>query len=355
MLVLLFIINNQFRFFTLEKNTLIISSILVDMALIYWLFNIPNVFFSLFFLLTAIDMILFFNLKWMIVLNSLLLLQMVVMDNWVSLMNLFINLIFFAICGWMAYQLKIQYEKKAEAQNFYDRLRIKEEELKQLNYQLEKYANTVESLTLLRERNRITREIHDHIGHQLSAAIIQLAAIEKIILKDGQQAVAMVSHLRQYQQETLQSIRELINELKPKEFERYEDLLMIEQMTKNFEKLTQVAVKVSILNEEKLTWSFNEKQSMTLYRVIQEFLANSLRHGKATQVEISFNFQVQHLVVLIQDNGSGKLEIKEGNGLNNMRRRLKEIGGNLNYKTAEDEGFFLVIKLPREGGVLDGN
>jgi len=355
MLLLLFVINNQLRFFTFEGKVFTVGSILVDFVLIYFLTGFPIPFFSSYFLLTGMDVVLALDLKGMLVFNGLLLLQMGVMYKSFGMLNLLINLIFFLIWTLMMYQLKNQYEKKAEAQKFYDQLRIKEDELVQLNHKLEKYADTVENLTLLRERNRITMEIHDQVGHRLSATIIQLSAIEKVIFTDREQGVAMIRNLRQYQQASLQNIRELINELKPKAFDRYEGLLMIEQVAKSFEKLTNVAVKVSVLNDEELTWALSEKQSFALYPLVQEALSNSLRHGKATQVEITFNFQEHQLVLMIQDNGSGRFEVLEGNGIVNMRQRLKALGGQVNYQTAANEGFFLVITMPRVGGMRDGN
>ena len=83
-------------------------------------------------------------------------------------------------------KVKDEEGRKLEAQNLYDKLRGKDEELKRVNKELEVYANTIEEITILRERNRISREIHDNVGHALSTIIIQLGAIEKICKSDGE-------------------------------------------------------------------------------------------------------------------------------------------------------------------------
>lgn len=354
-LLLLFIINNQLRFFTLENKSMIIISLLIDMILIYSLYQVEVPFFSIFFLLSVIDTVTLCNEKPMMVLSGIFTVQMFLMYFYQSTVNFAINLVFLLICILMIYQLKIQFFRKTEAQKLYDQLRKKEEELVELNMQLEKYASTVENLTLLRERNRITREIHDDIGHRLSTSIIQLGAIEKMITLKPDKASEMIHYLREYQQESLQNVRSTIHELKPKQFERYEGLLTIEQLIKNFEKLTAIKVKMSILNEESLTWPLKEKQIFSIYRVIQESLSNSLRHGKAEHINISFNFQEDSLILIIRDDGTGDTRIVEGNGIANMKQRIKELGGQLKYEASEGQGFFLVGTIPKEGGKRDGN
>lgn len=69
------------------------------------------------------------------------------------------------------------YNTKIKAQNLYDKLRVSEEKLIVVNKELEGYVNTIEEITLLKERNRISREIHDSVGHALSTAMIQLSAV----------------------------------------------------------------------------------------------------------------------------------------------------------------------------------
>ena len=69
------------------------------------------------------------------------------------------------------------------ARELYDKLKVSEEKLIEVNKELEGYVDTIEEITLLKERNRISREIHDSVGHALSTAMIQLTAMEAIAEK----------------------------------------------------------------------------------------------------------------------------------------------------------------------------
>jgi signal transduction histidine kinase len=241
-----------------------------------------------------------------------------------------------------SYYIKDEYNSKIEAQKLYDQLRISEDKLKKANKDLELYANSIEELTLLRERNRISREIHDSVGHSLSTIIIQLGAIEKIAKQDGDKAVNIASNLREYVKESLQEVRTAVRELKPRAFEKYEGLLAIEELIKNFSKLTGIDVKYGFTKE---TWFLNSDQSFVIYRIIQEFLSNSLRHGKATKINLFMNFYKDNLVITLQDNGLGSDEIRKGIGLTNIWERVKELGGSVEYNTKKGEGFLLKVIL----------
>ncbi len=107
----------------------------------------------------------------------------------------------------LATYIKEENSGKLRAQKLYDKLRISEEKLKKANKDLESYANSIEELTVLRERNRISREIHDSVGHSLSTMIIQLGAIEKIAEKDGKLTSEMARNLGEFAKNSLGEVR----------------------------------------------------------------------------------------------------------------------------------------------------
>ena len=84
----------------------------------------------------------------------------------------------------------------------------------------------------------------------------------------------------------------------------------------------------------------NPEISLALYRLIQEGLTNSVRHGKANHVEISIYFMDQQLEVTLKDNGKGCKQIHKGNGIMGMEERLAQLGGSIQLK-AIDAGFNL--------------
>lgn len=97
----------------------------------------------------------------------------------------------------------------------------------------------------MKERNRISREIHDSVGHSLSTTIIQLNAIEKL-LKDKPLISDLVHELREFVTESFQDVRRAISELKPIEYENYQNLLKIRELVNSFIKLTNINVRLTI-------------------------------------------------------------------------------------------------------------
>jgi signal transduction histidine kinase len=81
--------------------------------------------------------------------------------------------------------------------------------------------------------------------------------------------------------------------------------------------------------------------------LIQEFLSNSIRHGKATEVSIFLNFLPSNLRIYIKDNGVGCSSISEGVGLKSIRERVNVWGGNLEYYSSEGAGFEIVATLEK--------
>jgi len=241
--------------------------------------------------------------------------------------------------------IRDEYEEKINAQNLYDKLRQREEELKKANKDLESYANTIEEITLLRERNRISREIHDNVGHALSTIMIQLAALSNIIPLNPKKAIEMSDNLAKFTDDSLQNVRAAVRSMKPREFEEYEGLVSITEMVKNFEKLS--GIRVNLRFSDKF-WSLNSDQTMVIYRLIQEFLSNSIRHGKATEVNMFLNFMERSLRIYMKDNGIGCGKIHEGVGLKSIRERVKVWGGNMEYYSKEGEGFEIAATIERD-------
>jgi len=238
------------------------------------------------------------------------------------------------------------FSTKVEAQQLYDKLRVSDEKLIEANKELEGYVESIEELTLLKERNRISREIHDSVGHTLSTAMIQLSAMEAIADKENSSMKDMIGNLRAFISESFQDVKRAVRELKPDEYDNYQGILRLQEVCKNFERMSGVEVKVII---SKGDWNLSTKQINHLYRMIQEILSNSLKHGKATMVKVIMNFTEDEFVISFSDNGVGTDKIVEsGLGLKIIRERVSEIEGIVHMKSSKDNGFFVKVIVPRE-------
>ncbi|MGL4772283.1 MAG: sensor histidine kinase, partial [Clostridium sp.] len=158
----------------------------------------------------------------------------------------------------------------------------------------------------------------------------------------------MASMLRGFVNESLQDVRIAVNQLKPSEYELYEGIFRIEDLVKNFSKLTGIEVTFRV---SKNMWGLTSKQSTNLYRMVQEGLSNASRHGKATQIKMNLNFSEEGLVVILEDNGIGCSEINEsGLGLKSIRERAVELQGSVKYSSKLGGGFKIKITISKDGG-----
>lgn len=240
--------------------------------------------------------------------------------------------------------LKHDRGKKTLAQELYDKLRLSEERLQEAYQTLEQYSQTIEELTLHRERARISRELHDSAGHALSAIGIQLKAIQAIMKKSPDKAEDMVIHLTEYAHESLENVRRIVHEMKPTEFEKYEGIFAIQELIKNYQKMTGVSTRLIL---SKGDYSMNSDQSHQLYRIVQESLSNSLRHGKAKNVQISIQFLEDEIYSQIKDDGIGTSELNYGMGLTGIKSRVKSLKGDMKVFSESSRGFEINITLPK--------
>jgi len=345
-LLLLFIINSQIRFFTFrDKSLLVFGSLCIEWILAYVTYkNFGGIIFFYYFI-AALDsaflikgFLSYFSCALAVVMMVLAGLNLGISEILTSTSALIILCI-------LADYIKEEKIRKLEAQELYDKLRVTDEKLKKANEDLKSYANSIEELTLLRERNRISREIHDSVGHSLATMIIQLGAIEKVAESNGAAAAEMAKNLGDFAKISLQDVRAAVRALKPREFEEYEGILAVEELIKNFEKLTGIEVRLSFTKEK---WQLNSDQSFVIYRVVQEFLSNAVRHGKATKVNIFMNFTKGSLIITMEDNGSGADKIVKGVGLTSISERVRELKGDVSYSSKRGEGFFLKVVLYSE-------
>lgn len=344
--LLLFIINNHLRMFYLEKERSAILSIIIELVFI----PLAQLNFGgtiIFYLIgVSIDL---FPLKNKIVkygLGFIILFFGIYPKFSGPIEDGIINFVLLGIFFILLSYISRLFSTKVEAQQLYDKLRVSDEKLIEANKELEGYVESIEELTLLKERNRISREIHDSVGHTLSTAMIQLSAMEAIAEKENSSMKDMIGNLRAFISESFQDVKRAVRELKPDEYDSYQGILRLQEVCKNFERMSGVEVKVII---SKGDWNLSTKQVNHLYRMIQEILSNSLKHGKATMVKVIMNFTEDEFVISFSDNGVGTDKIVEsGLGLKSIRERVAEIEGIVHMKSSKDKGFFVKVIVPRE-------
>jgi len=228
------------------------------------------------------------------------------------------------------------------------RIRKLNEQLNQANDQLRDYAINMERMTQMRERNRLAREIHDTLGHTLTGIIMGADAGLALFDVAPEESKKRIQVVAQTARNGLTDVRRSIKALRPDALEHYSLAQALEGLVENF-RLTTSAQIAYFQEAEELKLDTDEEDA--LYRVVQEGLTNSVRHGRADRIEIRIARNGNMVTVHVRDNGTGCGELEEGFGLRHMRERLEMLGGTLAYgnleKNAEDgyTGFFITVCL----------
>ena len=230
-----------------------------------------------------------------------------------------------------------------------ERIRKLNEQLNQANDQLRDYAENMERMTQMRERNRLAREIHDTLGHTLTGIIMGADASLALLDVAPEESRKRIQVVAQTARNGLTDVRRSIKALRPDALENYSLVQALEDLVENF-RLTTAAQITYCQEAGELSLASDEEDS--LYRVVQEGLTNAVRHGKADRIEIRVAWAGGVVTVGVRDNGTGCDKLEEGFGLRHMRERLEMLGGTLAYGNLEQDaqdgytGFFITVKLP---------
>lgn len=246
---------------------------------------------------------------------------------------------------WIGLSLKELENKKTSAQKLYDRLRISEEALKKANHDLEAYYETLEEVVKLRERTRISRDIHDSVGHALATTLIQLQAIEHKLKEKNEPDAFMIARLVDFMRSALESTRAIVHNMVDisKENKHFKEDL--QDLVQGFSNRTGRDISLILSEDFPMV---TETLSDALYRIIQESLTNSLKHSNASKVNIVLSDSTEALFLTIHDNGTGKKTFNEGFGMLQMRKRVSELSGQIDFSIHEEEGLITKLVIPKE-------
>lgn len=259
--------------------------------------------------------------------------------NIISSLNTFIFLVY------MILLVQIQMSEKERILSLNELLNKTNEKLQQANVQLEEYAKESEKMAETRERNRLAREIHDTLGHSLTGIITGIEACTTLMDIAPEATKIQLNAIAEVARQGIVDVRRSVKALRPDALER---LNLEEALNKIIEEI-QLATnaKIDYQCTTKLN-CFNEDEEDIIYRIVQESITNSIRHGKAKEIKICISRQYNILKIYIKDNGIGCLNIKKGFGLHHMEERLNMLHGKL-FCSGKD-GFVVEAHIPIRWG-----
>lgn len=215
-------------------------------------------------------------------------------------------------------------------------------ELEQANEKLKEYSKKIEELTIESERNRVAQEIHDSLGHSLTALIMQLDYIEKILEVNPQRAKEITIKAQNSARNSMIELRQAVYCLKNNNtnkglIEAINDMILNIKLTDNIEIIFNLDGDVEILKPEIKNF---------IYKTIQEGLTNGIKHGKAGKFLIELANKNNEVILNIKDNGQGCSDIIKGNGLIGMENRVYPLGGMIKFGKDVDNGFYINAVIP---------
>lgn len=211
------------------------------------------------------------------------------------------------------------------------------DEQRRLNSELRATRMLLAESSRLSERMRISRELHDLLGHHLTALSLNLEVAAH--LSEGRAQ----NHVRQSQtlaKLLLSDVREAVSKL------REDDSLDLRMALHTLIEAVP-SLQVALDMDPALKISL-PAHAQVLLRCAQEIITNAVRHGGASELTLRLHLDNATACLDARDNGRGADVVALGNGLRGMRERLAEFNGHIRFTTAPGEGFALSLRLPLE-------
>jgi signal transduction histidine kinase len=217
------------------------------------------------------------------------------------------------------------------------------EELAAAHEQLRQYALQIEELAAVQERNYIAREIHDSLGHTLTAQNIQLQTAAKLWQRDPNKAHTFLQQAQQLAATAMQEVRRSVRALR-EDSEEPPLEEAIAHLVNDFQQGTGIAISTSIKGQTIIC----TRTGKALHRIVQEALTNIRKYAQATQVNIRLSTTATDVNLVIEDNGQGFDPNQQSNGfgLQGMRERVAAVGGVLQLETEPGSGCCIIVKIP---------
>lgn len=218
----------------------------------------------------------------------------------------------------------------------------------QLLAELQAAQGQVKDLAIAEERNRLAREIHDGLGHYLTATTMQIQGAKAVLESDSASvqlpiAVGALGKAETLLQEALADVRRSVTALRVTSTNRDSLPESLTALANEHQIDDQLAIHFSVMGEPRL---LHPQAEFTLYRVAQEGLTNIHKHAQASQVSMQLTYEPDQVRLSLGDNGKGSGAASGGYGLIGLRERVQLVGGSVNIHSTPGQGFRLEIVVP---------
>ena len=232
---------------------------------------------------------------------------------------------------------------------FFGNYKYQQNKRKQLRDQLalkDELSKTKTENKLQNQRLRISRDLHDNIGSQLTFIISSIDNLKFLTKASDEKLKEKLTNINSFASSTISQLRDTIWAMNKNEIP-YEDfqtriLSLIEKA-----KIAKENIKYDFISDVKSDIIFSSVNGITIFRVLQEALNNAIKYAEASKIDITVVEKNNELKITIKDNGKGfdMNKIEMGNGLENMQKRMEEIEGKIDIKSKIGEGTSICIHI----------
>jgi signal transduction histidine kinase len=231
-------------------------------------------------------------------------------------------------------------------------------ESQQLLAELMSAQGRLRDMAIMEERQRLAREMHDAVGHRLTAAAVLLEGAARLIRPEPDRATRMVETSRAQVRQGLDELLAAVSVLRA-------DVQGSQTLSGVLSALVDVFAQGA---EAKVTLDFpagcpepEPDLKLVIVRTAQEALTNVQKHAAATRVELALRTEGSSYVLTCRDNGRGPAAAEDakgvpggtGYGLGNLRTRAAAFGGTVDLEPGPDGGTLLRLTLPAAGGTAN--
>jgi signal transduction histidine kinase len=217
--------------------------------------------------------------------------------------------------------------------------------IQEQNQTLELYSKQIEKLTLAEERNRLSRDLHDTVGHTFTTTIMGMDAVLYLIDLSPEEAKKSLRELLHVTRNGLDEVRRHIHQIAP-EKDELPLSASLSQIGHEFALHTGTSVELAVSGAE---YPVSEQVRWTFIRCLQESLTNAKKHGSASRVQVDLLFGEDAVKLRIANNGRVADKLVKGFGLQAMTDRLANLHGTLEVESDERRGMAVVCTVPVMG------
>ncbi|MDQ0875892.1 signal transduction histidine kinase [Paenibacillus sp. V4I3] len=217
------------------------------------------------------------------------------------------------------------------------------EQLKQSHEQLQEYALKAEEWAATRERVRIAREIHDTVGHKLTALLVQMQAARKLSAVDSIRSEQAYLECEGLIRSSLQEVRLSVRDIRDEPIKSTSLHNSLKNLSEEFTKFAEVQTD---FKADGIPVAITSDLQLTAYRIVQESLTNAQKHGHAKKAAISLSYSDTGFSLCISNDGEVPEELKPGFGIINLQERVREWNGKMLFRMDPITGFANEVTFP---------